>query len=400
MAGKRSVPIRAEAVVPESSAYNKYYMRVASRYGVAKWISLLLFTVYLLGMLFFGRNSITYENFLYLLRDFNLSSGVSGAYTAIAYEEQQSMSFEEYKNTLAVVGSAGVRLYDGGGNALFRDATSYKTPVLVTGDRYMLLYDEGGRDYSVMTALARVLSGTSDGDILCGVMSETGNFALIARAAEARYSIDIFDESLNIVERVYRDAYITGAAFDRSGETLAVLSTASSNWSLVSEVQFLTVGTENIKTVSLGSHLPLLCQNMAGGNWAIVCDDAVFILSKEGSVVFEYPLTSMTLSHFHISERMIGLVCSENVLGNANRVIAFNENGLSVIDTRVGNKVSGIYTSGDSDAVYLLYDNAVERISNTAVQRVSFTGSLLQIREIAGHIVLCFPAGAYAADFQ
>ena len=78
MAEKKNIPIRADAVVPDTAAYNKYYMRVSARYGVAKWITLLLFTVYLLGMLVWGRNSITYENFLYLLRDFNLSSASSG----------------------------------------------------------------------------------------------------------------------------------------------------------------------------------------------------------------------------------------------------------------------------------------------------------------------------------
>ena len=75
MGEKKNVPIRTDAVVPDTAAYNKYYMRVASRFGVAKWITLLLFTVYLLAMLALGRSSITYENFMYLLRDFNLTSG-------------------------------------------------------------------------------------------------------------------------------------------------------------------------------------------------------------------------------------------------------------------------------------------------------------------------------------
>lgn len=400
MEEKRKVPIRADAVVPESNAYNTYYMRVASRYGIAKWIALLLFTVYLLGMLVFGRSSITYENFLYLLRDFNLSSGASGAYTSISYEEQQNMSFEEFKNTLAVVGSAGVRLYDGGGSAVFRDSTSYKTPVLATGDRYMLLYDEGGRDFSVMTTLARVLSGTTDGDILCGAMSASGNFALVARASEAHYSVDVYDESLRIIERVYRDAYIIGAAFDPAGSTLAILSAVSSDWSLSAEVQLLAVGTEEVITTSLGSRLPLVCQYMENGNWAVLCDDAVVILSGDGEILTEYPLTSMTLSQFHISDRMIALVCSENVLGNANRVIALDENGSVVIDARVNRKVSGIYASEDIDAVYLQYDDSVERLRATDTSSVYFTGNLLRIREIAGHVVLCFPAGAYAAEFQ
>ena len=400
MAEKKNIPIRADAVVPDTAAYNKYYMRVSTRYGVAKWITLLLFTVYLLGMLVWGRNSITYENFLYLLRDFNLSSASSGVYSHIVYEEQQNMSFAEYKNTLAVVGSAGVRLYDGSGNALFRDTTSYKTPVLLTGERYMLLYDEGGRDYSVMTTLARVFSGTTDGDILCGAVSDSGNFAIVSRTPEAHYAIDVFDASMKNIERIYRDSYVTGVAFDGAGDTLAVLSVKSENWTLTSEIVFFRIGTEEAKSFSLGDRLPIRCHSMAGGGWAVVCDNAVLVLSGDAKLLAEYPLSMMTLSQFHISDRLIGLVCSENVLGNTNRIIVLNEDGECVIHTTVERKISGIYASDVHDAVYLQYDNSVERVAADGVKSVSFTGNLIQVCEFSGDAVLCFPGGAYAADFR
>ena len=400
MAEKKNIPIRADAVVPDTAAYNKYYMRVSTRYGVAKWITLLLFTVYLLGMLVWGRNSITYENFLYLLRDFNLSSASSGVYSHIVYEEQQNMSFAEYKNTLAVVGSAGVRLYDGSGNALFRDTTSYKTPVLLTGERYMLLYDEGGRDYSVMTTLARVFSGTTDGDILCGAVSDSGNFAIVSRTPEAHYAIDVFDASMKNIERIYRDSYVTGVAFDGAGDTLAVLSVKSENWTLTSEIVFFRIGTEEAKSFSLGDRLPIRCHSMAGGGWAVVCDNAVLVLSGDAKLLAEYPLSMMTLSQFHISDRLIGLVCSENVLGNTNRIIVLNEDGECVIHTTVERKISGIYASDVHDAVYLQYDNSVERVAADGVKSVSFTGNLIQVCEFSGNAVLCFPGGAYAADFR
>lgn len=399
MAKSKNVPIRADAVVPDTVAYNKYYMRVSARYGIAKWITLLLFTVYLLGMLALGRSSITYENFLYLLRDFNLSSASSGAYSSVAYEEQQNMSFAEYKNTLAVVGSAGVRLYDGSGNAIFRDTTSYKSPVLLAGDRYMLLYDEGGRDYSVMTTLARVYSGTADGDILCGAVSDSGNFAIVSRTTEAHYVIDVFDSSMKNIERVYRDSYVTGIAFDPSGETLAVLAVKSGDWSLTSEIILFRTGTEETTVFALGERLPLKCQSMSGGGWAVVCDNAVIILNKDGSVHTEYPLSAMTLSQFHISDRLVGLVCSENVLGNTNRVIVLNESGETVIHTSVDKKIFGIYASDVHDAVYVQYDNSVERITSGSATSVSFTGNLIQICEFTGEAVLCFPSGAYAVGF-
>ena len=76
------------------------------------------------------------------------------------------------------------------------------------------------------------------------------------------------------------------------------------------------------------------------------------------------------------------------------------EDGESVIHTTVERKISGIYASDVHDAVYLQYDNSVERITLDGVKSVSFTGNLIQVCEFSGEAVLCFPGGAYAADFR
>ena len=88
------------------------------------------------------------------------------------------------------------------------------------------------------------------------------------------------------------------------------------------------------------------------------------------------------------------------MLGNTNRIIVLNEDGECVIDTTVERKISGIYASEGHDAVYLQYDNSVERVAADGVKSVSFTGNLIQVCEFSGNAVLCFPGGAYAADFR
>ena len=82
---------------------NPYYLHVAGICRVAKWGLLFVFTLYLVCMLLWQRESITYDNLLYLIRDLNLSSEAGEGFTAVEYEEQQNMLFGEFQNHLAVV---------------------------------------------------------------------------------------------------------------------------------------------------------------------------------------------------------------------------------------------------------------------------------------------------------
>lgn len=396
----KRVPIRTEAIIRENNAYNRYYMHVSSRFCAAKWITLLLFTVYLVGMLAVGRNSITHENFLYLMRDFNISSSASGAFTSVVYEEQQNMSFSVFKNTLAVAGSSGVRLYDAAGNSVFRDPVSYKTPVLLTGAKYMLLYDEGGREYSLLTTLARVSGGTMEGNILSASISDGGQYAIVSSSSESKYVIDVFNASFKNVERIYRDSYITGVALDEKGENIAILSAHPDNWTLASEISFLHIGTEDSYTVSLGDRLPIYCRYMSGGNLAVVCDNSVMILSADGQTIADISLSPMALSQFDVSGRLITVACSENVLGNTNRILVYNAAGSVVMDTVMDGKISDITASDMVDGIYVSLENTVKYITADDVQSAQFVGSLLHVCEIDGRAVLCFPGNASSVDFQ
>lgn len=396
----KSIPVRTDAILKDNVSYNRYYMKVSSRFAVAKWITLLLFTVYLVCMLVAARNSITYENFMYLLRDFNLSSSASGAFSSVVYEEQQNMTFSVFKNALAVSGSSGVRLFDGAGNSVFRDNVSYKTPVLLTGDKYMLLYDEGGRDFSILTTLARVSGGTTEGDILCCAMSDKGVYAVAFRNPEAKFAIDVYNSSFRNIERIYRDSYVTGMTLDASGDHIAIMTVKYDDWNVASEVSILQIGESTTRSISLGDRLPLYCRYMNGGNLAVVCDTSVVILSERGDVVADISLETMTLSNFHVSERLIALVCSENVLGNENRILVYTESGSTVIDCASEGKISAITASNLYDSVYLSRENTIEYLSSNERAEIEYTGSLLQVCEIEGRPVVCFPGSAFSVNFD
>lgn len=377
---------------------NPYYLRVSGVYRALKWGTLLLFSLYLVCMLAVQRDSITYDNLMYLMRDLNLNTGDDAPFTTAAYEEQQNMRFSVFQNTLAVAGSSGVRLYDSGGSCIFSDSVSFQSPILECGDKYMLLYDSGGSEYALFTSLACVERGSTDGMLQCAAVSDSGAYCTVARSDETKYVITLYSASFRQLARYYRDSYVIAAAVHPDGGSLAVISTASGDWTLASEVTVYSASSSDTVRVSLGSSLPLAVRYLSNGNIAVICDDGAVFLTAAGEVIARQSLSSMTLSYFSVSDNKVALVCQENVLGSSSRILVLDSTGGIMCDTRRSDKIVGITAASGENSAYIRYSSYVETLSVLGSETCSAGGHILDVCEIGGRGVVCYPAQAVALD--
>ena len=71
---------------------NTYYDKVAARYRTAKYLTLFVLVAVILGGLFMGSGSVTYANFVYLLRDFDTVPSVKTIYSVMPKAEGIGMA--------------------------------------------------------------------------------------------------------------------------------------------------------------------------------------------------------------------------------------------------------------------------------------------------------------------
>ena len=150
----------------EAPEVNRYWLAVSKRYRVARYVSMVALVAFLLVMLLFYRDNITYANLVYLARDLDSDTQVSvGVYSDITYDRSFSYDFGIFRQRIAVAGPKGFALYSQTGGKDLSADDIWADPRLEVGEKYALVYDAGEKSYSVFTTIARVLSAVSDFEI-------------------------------------------------------------------------------------------------------------------------------------------------------------------------------------------------------------------------------------------
>ncbi len=382
-----------------SAAYNTYYMHVASRYRFLKWILLLGFTLYLVFTLLVFRGSISQENLLYLLRDFNVSAVSDGGFSSVIYEEKQNMTFAPFKGELVVAGTADISFYNGSGARTLQGETPCQRPVIETSDKYLLLYDEGGTSYSLYTTIARVKSAVTTSAIQCADVSDSGVYAIATRSQEAKYAITLYSSSFSETARYYRDSYITDIALRNDGEQLAMIGVVSENSALRGVLTLCKVGTEEMRDISLGECLPLTASYLENGTLAVITDTGVQLIGSDGEIRSSFSISPAMLTSMHVSASRIVLACREDTLGTTHRVYVLDAEGNLIAQQSISDKVTRVFASDTPYVAYVCAQNSIKAFDSDGqlTELSSFTGNLLSVCEIGTETVLCFSTGARTA---
>lgn len=376
--------------------YNKYYMRVSSLYRGGKWMLLLLFTIYLIVMLLSYRDSITYENFLYLTRNLQMPALREGSFSSVVYEEQQNMSFAAFKGELVVAGASKISFYDGEGTLLLQDSSDCGRPVLIAGDKYLMMYDEGGTSYSLYTSIGRVYRSNAENIIQCAAINDQGFHAVAAHSQESKYCITLYDASFRKIAQYYRDTYVTGLALQSGGEQLAILSITADGSSLRGTVTVGRVGSDSTMDISLGDRIPLSASYMENGTLVVVTDGSVLLIRDDAGIKTAVSLSSMLLSCMSLSDTRLAVVCRENTLGTSNRLFIIDETGCITEERTISGKVVSVTATEGETAAYIRGEQEIIAISSSGgtLAEISYTGSFMDLCVIDGRAVFCFATGA------
>ncbi len=395
-APSEQVLIRVDGRIKERE--NVYYRRVSDRYRAAGFVLIFALALFCAVMLVRYNEYITYDNFVYLIRDVgSVGSGGVEKYSEIKYTAGDGTVFEPFGGGLALIDTDSVTLYDRSGVEVCSETESFSYPAAARSDKYLIVYDIGGESYSIYNSITRVAARGAEGTVTSASVSDEGSFVIVTESKEAKYQIQLFSSSLVSKQRIRKDTYVTDAAISRDGSHVAVASVIDGG-GFGAEVYFCTAGKEEADRVhTYPMSMPLLAEG-TGDGFTVIFDDAVRFYSATGELKSELSPGASGITYGDIGTASTLIVCPENSVGSRNRVIVFDKDGNVVYDKSVDIRVTGVAAAVESSpyAGFLISADGVHALEyDGGIVTDGEAAEVLAVTDTDGGTLICTPTASY-----
>ena len=271
-----------------AQARDIYLARVSYRYEYFKRICLVLLVLIIVAFIFSG--SISYENFYYLVKDVGLAHNyVSTVHDTVTYNIGNSQSFALYREGIAVASRESFYIFSADGRELFSSRQSYSNPALYSSDKYVLLCDIGGKQFSLYNSFSRVREETLDAPVYGAAISKSGDFAIITASEKYDSTVKVYRENGREYDYGFASGRVLCVAFSDNGTRMAVALAFSEGDSVRCEIRAYNVGSDSYDSKPLTfSGLAYEVKMLDGGNIAVVGKHGVNVFTPNLLLLGEY----------------------------------------------------------------------------------------------------------------
>jgi hypothetical protein len=382
---------------------NPYYIKIANRYAILKYISILLTFVFAVTMLTAYSADITPENFQYLLKDLDITGVLSGSkFDSVIYNGGSTSSFGIYRGELAVINAGSTMLYKPSGALSYSDTNKFYNPRLEISEKYMLIYDRGDttHTYSVHNSFAKLHEERFDYPITLAEMSNKGSYAVVTRDDSFRSIVYIYNENFNLKNTVKKDKYVLTISMNDAGNKLAIASVYDKDGAFESEIQVIGISSKTPDfTVTESEKIPLESHWLKNGDLAVVFSDSTIIYSPKGEKRATLDLSGLSSHNLGLSSSLIVSVYNTTVLGYDKTVNIYDHNAELIITASLEGELIRILPG--SEKVCLLFEDRavlIDVISKTVLE-APVKPNAKDIAFYEDTVIVCYSGGAEPLDF-
>ena len=407
--GYRLIKKRSSVIMPKAKydgAFDKenpYYIKIANRYAIVKYVCILLTFIFAVTMLGAYSADITPENFQYLLKDLDITGVLSGSkFDSVIYNGGSTSSFGIYRNELAVINAGSTMLYKPSGALSYSDTNKLYNPRLVISDKYMLIYDRGDTTYtySIHNSFAKLHEERYDYPITLADMSNKGSYAIVTRDDSFRSIVYVYDNNFKLKNTVRKDKYVLAVSMNDEGNKVSIASVYDKDGTFESEIQVLGISSENPDfTVNESGKIPLKSHWLSNGDLAVVFSDCAVIYSPKGEKRAAIDLSGLSSHNLELNSSMIVSVYNTTVLGYDKTVNIYDRNADLIMTASLDGELITILPG--SDKVCLLFEDraVLIDIASKTVKEASVKPNAKDVAFYEDTVIVCYSGGAEPLNF-
>ena len=379
MKSKTNSPISnkeaVDSVFEESDEYNFYYESVSVIFRVISFALFAILLLFVIGSAFIGAEAFSYSNLEYIARNFALTLKENKDLTQhpIRYNPDPMNQFGLFGEGLAVCGSSALSIYSATGRQTCSEALSFRKPIMISSDKYVLVYDEESGNYTLFNSFSSVYEGALANSIRGASIADNGCYALLTSSDGYGSVVEIYDSDFSLKSRYNKTGYVS--CMDIS-ETQALIVTVNMIPTAAEfNIEILASDfdkAENIFSSSVSAGFPLGCSITPSG-FTVVCSDSVFFLDKKGDVIANHTYKDNLLSDFVISSTGVLLLFKTQSIDIGYEVVCIDNSGESVYSKSIPETVFDIEMYEDS--AFILTETNIIYLKNNYSQEFNVESS-------------------------
>ena len=294
-----------------------YLAKASYRFSFFKRILCLILVLVFSFLLLSG--NLTYEKMVYLVKDIRLANDyVNSVHDTITYNAGSSQVFAEYRGGLAVASRENLSVFSAGGKELLSSNHSYGNPQLAVSKKQILLYDVGGKQFSLYNSFSKLREEKLDYTIYGADMAENGDFAIITKSEKYNSVVKVYKQNGKIYNYSFSSGYVCGVSLSDKGRQMAVLLVFSNGSEIRTELRLYNVGKENYKSSYVSFvGIPYGIDILDGGNVFIVGAGGVNVFNSNLKRIGEF-LSDGEIYRYSFGEDNIAVVTASDGGGIAN----------------------------------------------------------------------------------
>ncbi|MBR6558705.1 MAG: hypothetical protein IKT70_06800 [Clostridia bacterium] len=384
---------------------NEYYLKLSGRMRVLKYIVGIILVAFTVVMMLIFRESITYENMQYMLRDLSAARHDS-TFSVVNFKKGGVVSAGVYRGELIALGKKNLSLYSLGGTGILDQTVNFSVPRVETSDKYFLVYDREGKGYSVYNSYSKLFSETFDYTVTDADICDSGIYAVVTSTREYPYAVYLYSKDFKRIGEYYKNKHLMDTVLSDKGDLILLLSFYASGGDFVTEVSICSTTDDFEKTVTLSGVMPISASFTDDGRIIVVTDGGVHICSLGGDKIETVSLARDILSGFCFGTNSAA-VMSKKTVGDSECTVQLFDNVGKVLYNHVfkGDIIDSIISD---DVLYLLYDDGVVSIDPDGGVRYGSCksgGLSILVSDRTGtdgsaRIIVCYPDSAVTVNFD
>lgn len=288
----------------------------------------------------------------------NITAVIGTGSYPIAVSGSQTLSVVPMGNYYLHLTDTHFSAYSSAGKILFSEAHGYEKPVLLTSKGKSLLYNQGGKQFSVYTLNGVQYDSETKNEIICGAISDSGNFAIATYSESYASQVTVYNKRYKQIYEWYSaEDTINNVAISSSGRKIAVSTFNSSSGvfnSKINVINFKSATPEH--TVTYENKIIYGLKSCNKSNFSVIKSNGVDTV-KWSNYKSENYTDDYTISFFRNNSSVNIGVFSRERDKTDNKIVIFTKRGKVKNSVNYNGAINDIQVRGSN--IYCINDSSV-----------------------------------------